>query len=43
MNGAAHPTARREPRVGGIDDGIDVERGDVDAAGDEMGGKHAQR
>jgi hypothetical protein len=43
MNGAADPTARREARVGGIDDGIDFDRGDVDAAGNKMCGKHAQR
>jgi hypothetical protein len=29
MNGAAHATPWREAGIGGVDDGVDVERGDI--------------
>jgi len=34
MNGAIHPAAAQERRIGGVDDGVDVERGDIGLNGE---------
>jgi hypothetical protein len=37
MNRPVHATATRQARIGGVDDGVDFERGDIRLDNFEMG------